>query len=122
MSALPETEESVDTLPALFDLLTIACDIHPTEALARVTMRGALDASTASAATAALADLAACRYVEIDVSALSFCDAAGLGCFVAASRQCVLHPRAVVLVDPAPQMTRLLELTNLTRLTDDSGV
>ncbi len=39
MSALPETEESVDTLPALFDLLTIACDIHPTEAHARVAVR-----------------------------------------------------------------------------------
>jgi anti-sigma B factor antagonist len=51
--------------------------------------------------------------VELDCSGLTFIDSSGLGLFVAVHRACRARGAELMIVDPSPRVTQLLELTGL---------
>jgi anti-sigma B factor antagonist len=51
--------------------------------------------------------------VELDCSGVDFIDAAGLGAFVRAHRQCAERGAQLVVVDPSPVVVRLLQMVEL---------
>lgn len=54
--------------------------------------------------------------IEVDCSGLAFVDAAGLGVFVSAHKQCDAQGWKFVLVEPSPWLLRLLDITGLDEL------
>lgn len=76
-----------------------------------VRLIGELDLAAAPKAKAALAR--ARGDLVVDCSTLTFLDAAGLGVLVCARRTCQAAGGELLLVDPAPCVTRLLGLTGL---------
>lgn len=78
-----------------------------------VRLIGELDPTGVEAATAALASVEG--DVTVDCSALTFLDAAGLEVLAGAHRTCQAAGVDLIVVDPAPCVTRLLALTRLDR-------
>jgi anti-sigma B factor antagonist len=87
----------------------------------RVAFHGELDMGSASQAKLALASAGSigCKEIELDLSGLRFCDAAGLRVFVDAQRDCAERGRLLVPIDPGPAVTRVLRLAGLERLLAD---
>ena len=56
--------------------------------------------------------------VEIDCSGLTFIDSSGLGLFVAVHRACDARGAKLMIVDPSPRVSQLLELTGLNAVLD----
>jgi anti-anti-sigma factor len=76
-----------------------------------VRLHGELDLAGVPQLLSALADLDG--DVTLDCSGLDFIDAAGLGAFVRAHRQCAARGTQLVVVDPSPAVLRLLQLVEL---------
>lgn len=72
---------------------------------------GELDLAGVPEATAALVPVDG--DLVVDCSALTFLDAAGLGVLVGASGACEAAGADLIVVDPAPCVTRVLGLTGL---------
>nr|WP_280876279.1 STAS domain-containing protein [Streptomyces pseudovenezuelae] len=82
-----------------------------------MTLAGEMDLTTARLVTAALT---ACLQdvprtteldVDVDLTAVTFCDAGGLNAFLAASRQATDTGATLKLHYPPPIMTRIIEIT-----------
>jgi anti-anti-sigma factor len=56
--------------------------------------------------------------VLIDLRAVTFLDAAGIGALVHLAQTCLAHGRAVQIVEPSPPAMRALQLTNLSGALD----
>jgi anti-sigma B factor antagonist len=76
-----------------------------------VRLHGELDLAGVPRLLSALADLDG--DVALDCSGLDFIDAAGLGAFVRAHRQCAARGAELVVVDPSPALLRLLRIVEL---------
>ncbi|GAA3799519.1 hypothetical protein GCM10022403_036950 [Streptomyces coacervatus] len=84
---------------------------HTTRTL--ITLAGEIDLATAPLVRAALA---ACvrdgiRIVDVDLTAVLFCDAGGLNAFLAAYRAATDAGTALQLHCPPPVMARIIEIT-----------
>ncbi|MFB7657452.1 MULTISPECIES: STAS domain-containing protein [unclassified Streptomyces] len=78
-----------------------------------VSLEGDIDLSTAPAVRTALAG---CRDrevtdIDVDLTAVGFCDASGLHAFLAASERLAAAKGCLRLHHPAPAVRRLLDLT-----------
>lgn len=60
--------------------------------------------------------LAVTPAVVLDVQELEFCDSQGLAMIVACMQQATAGQTAFTIANPRPQVQRLLEITDLTRL------
>jgi anti-sigma B factor antagonist len=76
-----------------------------------VRLHGELDLAGVPRLLSALADLDG--DVALDCSGVDFIDAAGLGAFVRAHRQCAARGAELVVVDPSPAVLRLVQLVEL---------
>lgn len=96
------------------DVLEIAVDTASGNA--RVDVSGEIDSSTSPQLAEAIdrAMRANTRRVEIDASAVTFIDSAGLRVLVAAQRAAEEEGRHIAIVDPSETTQRLLEITGLT--------
>ena len=79
-------------------------------AIARVS--GELDLATVPLLTAALAEVDD-GDIELDCSGLSFIDATGLRAFQIAHEACARRGCKLVLVDPSPALSRLVQMVGL---------
>ncbi|MFF4505385.1 STAS domain-containing protein [Streptomyces sp. NPDC001401] len=84
---------------------------HTTRTL--ITLAGEIDLATAPLVSAALA---ACmrdgiRIVDVDLTAVPFCDAGGLNAFLAAHRTATDAGTTLQLHCPPPTMARIIEIT-----------
>ncbi|WP_328876042.1 STAS domain-containing protein [Streptomyces sp. NBC_00287] len=84
---------------------------HTTRAL--ITLAGEIDLATAPLVRDALA---AClsdgiRSADVDLTAVTFCDASGLNAFLTASRLATGAGMTLQLHYPPPSMTRIIEIT-----------
>jgi anti-sigma B factor antagonist len=79
-------------------------------AIARVS--GELDLATVPLLTAALAEVDD-GDVELDCSGLSFIDATGLRAFQIAHEACARRGCKLVLIDPSPALSRLVQMVGL---------
>jgi len=97
-------------LPPLVDEVTRVATMT-----ARVALRGELDMASAPQARLVLkaASSIGCREIEL------FGDAAGLRVFVDAQQDCAERGGLLLLVDPSPAASRVLELASLERLLAD---
>jgi anti-sigma B factor antagonist len=71
-------------------------------------------AATRDAIRAALSS--ACRQLDIDLSATTFLDSSGLGALLALHKTLTLQQGRVRLLNPAPNVQQILELTRLHRV------
>jgi anti-sigma B factor antagonist len=78
---------------------------------ALVRLHGELDMAGVPRLVSALADLDGDVY--LDCSGVDFIDAAGLGAFVRAHRQCAARGTQLVVVDPSRTVLRLLHMVEL---------
>jgi anti-anti-sigma factor len=88
---------------------------------ARVVLTGKLDADSATAARQAFASAVSAGYseIEVDGSALTFFDVAGLDVLECAQRDCAEHGGLLVLLDPPPMLRSVLGVTGLEWLLND---
>ncbi|MEU4877504.1 STAS domain-containing protein [Streptomyces sp. NPDC021608] len=78
-----------------------------------VTLTGEIDSTTAPQVREALAECLGegVRSVDVDLTAVTFCDAGGLGAFLLASRFATEAGRTLRLHHPPPNMARIIEIT-----------
>jgi anti-sigma B factor antagonist len=98
------------------DLAELRLDTASCDHTTRLTVTGELDLATAAAFLAAgedavLTEMTTC--LELDLSGVSFMDAAGVGALVALNRQARLRGRLLVLVAASQPVRKVLELTRL---------
>ncbi|WP_344494147.1 STAS domain-containing protein [Streptomyces enissocaesilis] len=88
--------------------------VHPTgPGGCRVAVAGDLDVETAPDVRAALHGvLAAYGHVTVDLSALRFCDCAGLGALLSAARTAEAHDADLILSAVPDFLARLLRLSH----------
>ena len=100
---------AIDDAQALQLELTFQAD----EASATVHVRGELDIATAEAAFAYLRDVIDTRpgLVLLDLSELTFCDAAGLGVLARVSGYARRDGRSLSLVAARPSLVRIMRIT-----------
>lgn len=84
---------------------------HTTRAL--ITLAGEIDLATAPLV---YAELAGCvrdgiRTADVDLTAVTFCDASGLNAFLTASRHATDAGTTLQLHHPPPTMARIIEIT-----------
>lgn len=105
----PESETPAGTLRVVASQVTGRA--------ATLTVSGELDLATAELLTAALEHQldAGRRYVRLNLSALTFCDASGLHALVAAHHRFLNGRGTLVLAAVSPAVSRLLTLTSLDR-------
>lgn len=79
----------------------------------QITLAGEIDLSSAPVVRAALAACArdGIRTVDVDLTAVSFCDASGLNVFLAAFQLATLAGTVLQLHYPPPVMARVIEIT-----------
>jgi anti-sigma B factor antagonist len=90
--------------------------VGPTEdGVATIVVAGEVDLATAPLIGEALRELdpAEPLHVRLDLSAVSFCDAAGLNAFLAGDRLLRATGGQLTLIRPSPQVRRLLSITEL---------
>jgi len=94
--------------------LTVSVE-HYSPGRARVSLNGELDLVTAQQLVAAFAEAfrAGARFVDVDVSGLAFCDAAGLRALTEAHLRWRSVSGRLVLRQVAPTLVRLLRITGL---------
>ena len=87
----------------------------------RIAFTGELDRDTAPQARQVLgaATEVGCAEIEVDLSALVFCGAAGLAAFIDAQHECAVKGGLLLLCNPQPSVLRALELVGLTGLLTD---
>lgn len=80
-----------------------------------VVVTGELDMSTAEQFTEAITEQLRTnqRRVVVDLAGLTFCDSLGLGTLVVLSRTARLQQTYLVLRNPSPFFTRMLEVTGV---------
>lgn len=83
-----------------------------------VRLRGELDLAYAAPVRAALASVAG-HEVEVDLSALTFLDAAGLSALLAARRAVTARGHRLRFCGAVPAVRRVFELTDLAAVLDD---
>ena len=87
-----------------------------------ITLAGELDLTTAplvsAALTACLQDGTRTADIDVDLTAVTFCDAGGLNAFLAASRLATDTGASLKLHYPPPIMTRIIEITGSGHLLD----
>jgi anti-anti-sigma factor len=98
--------------------MTVICPPPPNKAtFTTVHLTGEIDLATKDALRNQL--LRALRrtagLLVLDLSAVSFCDASGLGVIVGVQRRARVRGVAVAVTAPRPAMTRLLRITGLDR-------
>ena len=78
-----------------------------------ITLVGEIDTATALLVRTAVAAcvLDGVRYVDVDLTAATFCDAGGLNAFLAAHRTATGAGTALRLHCPPPVMARIIEIT-----------
>ncbi|MFJ9821992.1 ANTAR domain-containing protein [Streptomyces sp. NPDC101151] len=79
----------------------------------RVTLRGEIDLSAKAALEAALQDALSrsTHGVDLDLSGTTFCDCAGLNCFLAARHRALAAGKTVTIQAASPLVQRLLSVT-----------
>ncbi|HVV30460.1 MAG TPA: STAS domain-containing protein [Mycobacteriales bacterium] len=94
-------------------VVTVSVDVDPGRGTVRV--EGELDIATVDRLTKVLEDQLArgCRHVALDVSALRFCGATGLGAVIAARRRYRAAGGDLVVTGASGRMLRLLQATGL---------
>ncbi|MET7683989.1 STAS domain-containing protein [Streptomyces sp. NPDC005423] len=92
---------------------------HDTRAL--IILAGEMDVTTAPLLGLTLATCArdGIRTVDVDATALAFCDVSGLNAFLAASRLATDAGTTLRLHHPPPIMARLIEITGSGSLLDE---
>lgn len=105
-------------MPARFDDLELL--VTSDEARLCVRVRGDIDLASAATLRHALLGVlhGAGGDVDVDLSETSFCDSVGLCTLLTARREFHAAGRALRLVEPAPIVLRLLELTATSGLFD----
>jgi anti-sigma B factor antagonist len=106
----------IDAWVAESDVLRVQTDIG--DATVRVRLAGELDLSSARDLRHAVRDAvqrAGRRHttVELDLSALTFCDAAGVAAFIALSRECEGAGHGVELRHPRGAVRRVFDIVRL---------
>lgn len=84
--------------------------------VARLKVTGELDDCTADVLGSAVAqalDLPAVELIELDVAALAFCDSTGIACLLACGIAAHDAGSRLVLVNPTPLVTRVLDITGV---------
>jgi anti-anti-sigma factor len=94
---------------------------HDRKPRVRVVLAGTLDSDSVMRARHVFATAVTAGYteVEVDVSALTFIDVAGLAVLERAQRDCAAQGGLVVLLDAPPKLRRVLEVTGLDWLQND---
>jgi anti-sigma B factor antagonist len=94
----------------------MAVEVAKLEGAARVVVAGEIDSATSPQLAAAIDEAmnANTRRIEIDASAVTFIDSAGLRVLVAAQRAAEDQGRRVYVVSPSETTERLLAITGLT--------
>ncbi len=87
-------------------------------ARAVVRLDGELDIASSGALTQRLSDLLSQGHTRIvvDLTHLTFCDAAGLRAFVRASRLATTHRGWLRIAAAQPRMTRIISIADLSRM------
>ncbi|MTE20130.1 STAS domain-containing protein [Streptomyces sp. TRM43335] len=87
---------------------------HDRGTRALITFAGEIDLVTAPLVRAALAECLrdGIRVVDVDLTAVSFCDGSGLNAFLAASRLAADAGTTLQLHYPPPTMARITEITD----------
>ncbi|WP_330456012.1 STAS domain-containing protein [Streptomyces sp. NBC_00820] len=88
-------------------------NLHRCNGRATICLEGEIDLPTVPAVRAALTTCQAYHIMDIDVdlTAVTFCDVSGLNVFLAASRRSVAADGRLRLHHPAPAVRLLLDLT-----------
>ncbi|MFI7499174.1 STAS domain-containing protein [Streptomyces sp. NPDC049687] len=86
---------------------------HDRGTRALITLAGEIDLVTAPLVSEALAECLrdGSRRVDVDLTAVTFCDASGLNAFLRASRFATDAGRTLRLHHPSRSMTRIIEIT-----------
>jgi anti-sigma B factor antagonist len=111
----PPTDTSLSTQGG--HLLRI--NVGPAEdGVITIAVAGELDLATAPLLGATFHRLNSAQrlHVHLDLSGVSFCDAAGLNAFLAADRLLRASSGRLTLIRPSPQIRRLLTITKLEQI------
>lgn len=86
---------------------------HERGTRALITLAGEIDLATAPQVRKALAECLSdgIRSIDVDLTAVTFCDASGLNAFLLASRFATEAGRTLRLHHPPQSMTRVIEIT-----------
>lgn len=89
--------------------------LHADATRAELVAVGELDLATTDVLTTALMGQLRCgrRFLRLDVSAMSFCDCAGLGALLVAHHHIIDARGTLILTGAPPRLRRLLQLTAL---------
>ena len=92
--------------------------IHTEDSFTVLELNGDLDVSSAPALQAALQELIdqGGQHVIVDLSGVPFMDSSGLGVLVAAHRRISATGGQLALVNPAPTLQKVFQLTRTNRL------
>jgi anti-sigma B factor antagonist len=112
-------EPAPDTSLSAQDGCLLRINVSPAEeGVVTIAVAGELDLATAPliGATFNRLDSVQRLHVHLDVSGVSFCDAAGLNAFLAADRLLRASSGRLTLIRPSPQIRRLLTITKLDQI------
>ena len=111
----PAETPTDSTLPTL-DGCLLQINVAPAQdGVITIAVAGELDLATAPliGATLRRLDSAQPLHVHLDLTGVSFCDAAGLNAFLAADRLLRATSGRLTLIRPSPQIRRVLTITQL---------
>ncbi|MEV8018839.1 STAS domain-containing protein [Streptomyces sp. NPDC086554] len=91
---------------------------HDERSRALITLAGEIDLETAPLVSASLREClyGGVRSIDVDLTAVTFCDMSGLNAFLRASAQATTAGGALRLHHPSPELRRILALTGCTVL------
>ncbi|MEI5098669.1 STAS domain-containing protein [Streptomyces sp. PmtG] len=91
---------------------------HDEQSRALITLAGEIDLETAPSVSAAVREClyGGMRAIDVDLTAVTFCDVSGLNAFLHASAQATAAGGALRLHHPPPELRRILTLTGCTFL------
>ena len=119
-AAVPNTssaaEPPTDTTLSAQDGYLLRTNVsHAEKGVVTIAVTGELDLATASLIGDTLDKINSAQplRVHFDVSGVNFCDAAGLSAFLAADRVLGAAGGRLTLIQPSPQILRLLAITKL---------
>jgi anti-anti-sigma factor len=102
----------------LFDHLDLETTITTMEGASHLAVRGVIDAATAPWLRRVIAGitLEADTNLTLNLSKVTFIDVAGLSAVVLAVRRARTNDASLVIVDPSPQVSRLLDISGFDTL------
>jgi anti-sigma B factor antagonist len=112
-------EPPTDTSLSAQDGCLLRINVSPAEeGVVTIAVAGELDLATAPLIGATLNRLNSAQplHVHLDLSGVSFCDAAGLNAFLAADQLLRATSGRLTLIRPSPQIRRLLTITKLEQI------